>query len=56
MTQPQYHSELENHQHNHEGLKGFLLFGGLTASLGWTLYLVWLGLVGLAEEIRKIQG
>ena len=33
-----------------------MLFGGLSVALGWTLYIVWIGLIALAEEIRKLQG
>ena len=44
----QHHQEMEKH---HTGF-GFLLFGGLTAALGWTLYIVWVGFVSLANQMR----
>jgi hypothetical protein len=31
-----------------------LLFGSLSAALWWTLYIVWVGLVNLAVELRKL--
>ena len=37
----------------HPRLKNFLLFGGLSAALWWTLYIVWVGLVNIASELRK---
>ncbi len=36
----------------HHSFKGLFLFGGLTAALAWTLYIVWVGLVGLADKLR----
>jgi hypothetical protein len=45
----QQHFEIEKHH----GLMNFLLFGGLTAGLCWTLYIVWVGLVAIAGEVHK---
>jgi hypothetical protein len=47
-------------EHTHQTTKhpyftNFLFFGGLSAALWWTLYIVWVCLVGVADEIRKIQ-
>ncbi len=42
-------------QHTEKQLRfmNFLLFGGLSAALWWTLYIVWVGLVSIAGELRK---
>jgi hypothetical protein len=40
-------------QEKHNRFMGLLLFGGLSAALWWTLYLVWVGLVSTADLIRK---
>ena len=45
----QQHPELEHH---HETRNGFMLFGGLSAALAWTLLMVWVGLVSLADHLR----
>jgi uncharacterized membrane protein len=37
----------------HPRLMNFFLFGGLSAALWWTLYIVWVGLVSMAGELRK---
>lgn len=37
----------------HSRFMNFLLFGGLSAALWWTLYIVWVGLVSMAGELRK---
>jgi hypothetical protein len=37
----------------HPRLMNLLLFGGLSAALWWTLYIVWVGLVNMAGELRK---
>ncbi len=39
-------------EHHHTARNGFLLFGGLTAALAWTLIIVWDGLVSLANHMR----
>lgn len=44
----QHHHQIEK-QHT---LNGFLLFGSLSAALAWTLYIVWVALVGLADKLR----
>lgn len=44
----QFHLETEKHPR----LMNILLFGGLGAGLWWTLYIVWVGLVSVAGEIR----
>jgi hypothetical protein len=36
----------------HHAFNAFLLFGGLSAALAWTLYIVWAALVGLADKMR----
>jgi putative flippase GtrA len=43
---------MQQHMEQHHKLNGFLLFGGLSAALGWTLYIVWVSLVSLANQMR----
>ena len=50
LYQMQMQQHLETEHHN--ARTGFLLFGGLSAALGWTLLIVWVGLVSLADHIR----
>jgi type IV secretory pathway TrbL component len=48
FTYMQQHMETEHHN----ARTGFVLFGGLSAALAWTLLVVWVGLVSLADHIR----
>lgn len=43
----QHHTE-----HPHNARNGFMLFGGVSAALAWTLLIVWVGLVSLANHMR----